>query len=238
MGNRLFTAVKQTAMALAAFVASPAFSADLYSQNFEVNPTASWTVNGGPSDEAANFFFDYSTVGIPNAPNALGTRGMKLQANQSSGIFGGMSVSPNGQNFGGISTVTFDWWANFNGPLPRWQRVHAIVDLRRGDERNAGPMARRHTRQIWFGATVDGNSSSDWRAYSPTAPTRYPDTAAASMQRGPFPAVATPATPTTQAWVTTQLRQRSLRSLLSNLVPRSSVRPVWSGTRLKSRWGC
>jgi hypothetical protein len=28
---------------------------------------------------------------------------------------------------------------------------------------------------IWFGATADGNSSSDWRAYSPTAPTRYAD---------------------------------------------------------------
>lgn len=30
---------------------------------------------------------------------------------------------------------------------------------------------------IWFAATGDGNSSSDWRAYSPTAPTRYVDTA-------------------------------------------------------------
>ena len=30
---------------------------------------------------------------------------------------------------------------------------------------------------IWFGATGDGNSSSDWRAYSPTAPTRYLESA-------------------------------------------------------------
>lgn len=28
---------------------------------------------------------------------------------------------------------------------------------------------------IWFGATGDGHSASDWRAYSPTAPLRYAD---------------------------------------------------------------
>jgi hypothetical protein len=41
---------------------------------------------------------------------------------------------------------------------------------------------------IWFAATGDGNSSSDWRAYSPTAPTRYQDTVpgiyAAGIQAG------------------------------------------------------
>ena len=42
-------------------------AAPLYSQNFEVDDTANWTVNKGPAttDEAHNFFFDYSTVGIP-----------------------------------------------------------------------------------------------------------------------------------------------------------------------------
>jgi len=46
-------------------------------------------------------------VGVSVAPSALGTRGMKLQANQSSGIFGGMSVSPTGQSFAGPYTLAF-----------------------------------------------------------------------------------------------------------------------------------
>src|SRR5262245_30572958 len=91
----------------------------LYSENFDVDHTANWTVNNGPSDEAHDFFFDYNTAGIPAAPNSGGTtRGLKLQANQANGIFSGVSVSPNGQNFAGDYTVRFDWWSNFNGPFP------------------------------------------------------------------------------------------------------------------------
>ena len=76
-------------------------SGSLYSENFEVDPSAGWVVNNGPSDFAANFFFDYSTVGIPAAPSGPGTRGMKLQANLTNGIFSGMSASPIGLNLTG-----------------------------------------------------------------------------------------------------------------------------------------
>ena len=70
--------------------------AALYSQNFDVDDTANWTVNSGPGTNAANLFFDYSTVGIPPAPNSTGgsTRGVKLQANLSGNAAGGISVSP------------------------------------------------------------------------------------------------------------------------------------------------
>ena len=92
-------------------ISSLSVAATLYSENFEVNPTAAWTVNSSPTDTAANFFFDYSTVGIPLAPNSAGgeTRGMKLQANLSSGVFGGVSASPTGQNFAGNYRVAFDF---------------------------------------------------------------------------------------------------------------------------------
>jgi hypothetical protein len=76
-------------------------SAPLYQNDFETDTTLSWTINKGPAttDEAHNFFSNYSDVGVPPAPHsgALGTRGLKLQANQSSGVFGGMSVSPTGR---------------------------------------------------------------------------------------------------------------------------------------------
>ena len=185
MDNRLFTAVKRAATVLVVFIASPAFSAVLYSQNFEVDPTASWTVNSSPADAAADFFFDYSTVGISSAPSSIGTRGMKLQANQSSGVFGGMSVSPNGQNFGGSYIVRFDWWANFNGPFPAGGS--GSTQLSTFGVGTSGTVAQwpgGAQDSIWFGATGDGNSSSDWRAYSPTVPTRYADTAAGIYAAG------------------------------------------------------
>lgn len=185
MDNRLLTVVRRTAMALAVFAASPAFGAILYAENFEADPTASWTVNSSPTDAAANFFFDYSTVGISSAPSALGTRGMKLQANQLSGIFGGMSVSPNGQNFGGSHIVRFDWWANFNGPFPAGGSGSTqLSTFGVGTSGTTVQWPAGTQDSIWFGATGDGNSSSDWRAYSPTSPTRYADTAAGIYAAG------------------------------------------------------
>jgi hypothetical protein len=166
------------ALAALGFAAS-AQAAPLYSENFEVDPTANWTVNKGPAttDEAHDFFFDYSTAGIPSAPNSGGsTRGLKLQANQSSGVFGGMSVSPNGQNFGGDYTLRFDWWANFNGPAPTGGS--GSTQLSTFGVGTSGTVAQwpgGSQDSIWFGGTTDGNSSSDWRAYSPAAATSYAD---------------------------------------------------------------
>jgi len=85
-----------------------------YTEDFDVDHSANWQANVGPAgeDETHNYFFDYSTVGIPSAPNSSGgtTRGMKLQANLSAGLLGGVSASPIGQSFTGSYTLAFDWW--------------------------------------------------------------------------------------------------------------------------------
>jgi hypothetical protein len=164
------------AVSLVAACARPAAS-QVYHQNFEINSTATWTVNGGPSDEMANFFFDYSTVGIPPAPSAIGTRGMKLQANLFSGIFGGFSVSPTNLFATGDFVMRFDWWANFNGPFPLGGSGSA--NLSTFGVGTAGtvaqwPGAGAQLDSVMFGAVGDGNSSSDWRAYSTAAITSYP----------------------------------------------------------------
>lgn len=162
----------------ALFIVPSSFGQTLYSDNFDVDSTANWTINGGPSDEAANFYFDYSTVGIPSAPNSGGsTRGVKLQANQSSGIFGGVSVSPVGQSFSGNYQLRLDMWLSYNGPAP----VGGSGSTQVG---GAGFGTAGTTAQwpggtqdsVWFAATGDGNSSSDYRAYSSVAPTSYADT--------------------------------------------------------------
>jgi hypothetical protein len=157
-------------------------TAQVYIETFEINPTSQWQVNSGPAttDFATNFFFDYSGIGIPLAPNSVpgATRGLKLQANQSSGVFGGVSVSPIGQTFAGDFKVQFDWWANFNGPFPAGGS--GSTQLSTFGVGTSGTVAQwpgGTQDSIWFGATGDGNSANDWRAYSPTAPTRYVDTA-------------------------------------------------------------
>jgi hypothetical protein len=168
-------------------------NAALFTDDFDEDHTAGWTVNQGPAttDSAANFFFDYSSAGIPSAPNSTGgsTRGLKLQANQSAGVFGGMSASPNGQNFAGNYKVKFDWWSNFNGPAPAGGS--GSTQLSTFGVGTSGTVAQwpgGTQDSIWFAATGDGNSASDWRAYSPTAPTRYADAApgiyAAGTQAG------------------------------------------------------
>jgi hypothetical protein len=172
-----FVALSAAALA----IAGASSAAPMYSNDFEVDTTVSWTVNKDPSttDEAHDFFFDYSTAGIPLAPNSAagGTHGLKLQANQSSGVFGGMSVSPTGLDFtGAITKLTFDWWSNFNGPAPAGGS--GSTQLSTFGVGTSGTVAQwpgGTQDSVWFAATTDGNSSSDWRAYSPTAATSYPD---------------------------------------------------------------
>lgn len=171
---------ERTMRILFAFTASvllaTSASAGLYSENFEVDPSAGWVVNNGPSDFAANFFFDYSTVGIPAAPSGPGTRGMKLQANLVNGIFSGMSASPIGLNLTGDYIVTFDWWANFNGPFPGGGSGSTnLSTFGIGTSGTIPQWPGGVQDSVWFGATGDGGSAADWRAYSTAAPTSYPD---------------------------------------------------------------
>lgn len=153
----------------------PAF-AQLYTQDFETDTTGDWIINNGPSDAAADFFFDYSTVGIPPAPNGGGTHGMKLQANLANGVFSGMSVSPSGQAFADDYILTFDWWSNFNGPFPGGGSGSTNLSTFGIGTSGVQPQWPGGVQDsVWFAATGDGGSAGDWRAYSTAAPTSYPD---------------------------------------------------------------
>ncbi len=173
---KAFAVLAALALGLSPLVAN---AAPYYQNDFEADTSASWAINNGPSDSAADFFFDYSTVGIPSAPNSSGgsTRGMKLQANQSLGMFSGMSVSPTGQSFSGDYALTFDWWANFNGPFPAGG--NGSTQLSTYGIGTSGGVAQwpgATHESVWFGATGDGGSSADWRAYSSAAVSGYQDT--------------------------------------------------------------
>jgi hypothetical protein len=149
----------------------------VFSENFNANPAANWAVNQGPGDGVADFAFDYSTVGVPPAPGTTApTRGLKLQANLTSGVFGGLSVSPAGQSFAGNYRLRFHLWQNFNGPFPDGGSGSTQITgagLGTGGTTPQWPGGTQDS--LWFAATADGGSGVDYRAYSPAAPTGYPE---------------------------------------------------------------
>jgi hypothetical protein len=113
-----------------ALVAPNSFGQILFSDNFNTDSSASWTVNVAPAANAslqsAQFAFDYSAFGIPAAPGSADTLGLRLRANipggaaspvttRPTGVTSGLSVSPTGYDFGTSYKMTFYAWANFNG---------------------------------------------------------------------------------------------------------------------------
>jgi hypothetical protein len=160
------------AAALAVALPAVASAQVLYSTDFDTDQTANWSVNqaGGAntSDNFANFFFDYSTAGIPSAPNSVGgsTRGVKLEANVSLGVFSGLSVSPLGQSFTGDYVLKADVWQNFNGAFPGGGSGSTQMTWAGfGTDGTTAQFPGTSVQGIGFGGTADGGSTQDYRAY-------------------------------------------------------------------------
>ncbi len=150
-----------------------ASGATLYSQDFNTDSTASWTVNDPAlSDVTANFFYDYSAIGVPAAPNGTGTTGLKMTANNSGGVFSGFSVSPTGQSFTGDYVVRFDLWSNYAGPLgPGGNGTTQLSTYGLGIATNEVFWPGAATKaSVAFAHTLDGGSASDYRVYTSAAP--------------------------------------------------------------------
>src|SRR5690606_36566199 len=89
----------------------------VYSEDFDTYNTPNWVVNQVGGSNVADIFFDYSTVGIPPAPNSTGgtTRGLKLNAqiDPATAVFpSGISVSPLGFGITEDFEMRFDMWLN------------------------------------------------------------------------------------------------------------------------------
>ena len=81
----------------------------------QMNNGATWGINQSPDlDSLATFNFNYSTVGIPEAPHTrigdVATRGVKLEANNGDGNAAAafFTLYPIGQNFTGSYWLRFD----------------------------------------------------------------------------------------------------------------------------------
>lgn len=156
----------------------------LYTENFNANNSANWTVNDpGLSDIGVDFSYDYgANLGIAAAPNGSGTLGLKMTANNSGGVFSGFSVSPTGQSFLGNYRVSFDLWQNYVGPVgPGGSGTTQLSMFGIGSTGTSAAWAGSTTawgtgaNGVGFGVTLDGGSAVDYRAYSSAATTGYTD---------------------------------------------------------------
>jgi hypothetical protein len=164
--------------ALCLCTSSASHAAPLYSQNFDVNDSPNWTTNNGPTGfNSADVFYDYSTLGIPPAPNSGSTtRGLRVGANLRSanapvsGALPGISVSPTGQSFTGDYALHFNWWQNYFGPLATGGTGSTMLStfgvMTSGTVANYAGVAD----SVFFAATGEGGSSADYRIYSSQVP--------------------------------------------------------------------
>jgi hypothetical protein len=184
------------AVTMAAPVLCPA--AVLFSENFDAGDASDrWRTNrvtAGATGNAADYAFDYSTVGIPAAPNSVGgsTVGVKLEANiPGNGVFTGLSVSPLDQAFTGNFTLRADVWQNFNGPFPAGGSGSTQVTWAGiGTNGTAPQFPGTSVQGIGFGATGDGGSQQDYRAYVNTGAPVLPSTGSYAAGTTDSPAAA------------------------------------------------
>jgi hypothetical protein len=172
---RLFTSV----VGACALLASPAPAVIVFQDNFDTGTSAgSWTGALSGADASVNYAFNYSTLGIPSAPNSTGasTIGMRFLANQSAGVFQGISASPNSQSFAGDFKLNFDMWLNYAGPLGVGGSGTTQLATFGWGSNGTGVQWPGLSSSVLLATSLDGGSAQDYRLYKNNAQ----DTAVAS----------------------------------------------------------
>jgi len=131
----------------------------------------------------ANLFFDYNTAGIPLSPHSTGssTRALKMAANLVSGSTFPVGVSVSPKNFGITANfeLRFDAWFNFNGGFPLGgsgsTQVGGAGYGTAGTNAQVPSLSAGLVDSVFIGGTGDGNSSADYRVYSPAHYISYQD---------------------------------------------------------------
>ncbi len=149
----------------------PGFAQTLYTEDFDSDHSTSWSFfRGGGTDSSVDFYFDYGTqLGIPAAPHSTNgvTRGMRFLANQSAGVFQGISASPIAQGFTGNYRLRFDMWLNHVGPLTLGGNGSTQCgSWGVGGTGQSVQWASVSPNGVMFAATSDGGSTDDYRCYS------------------------------------------------------------------------
>lgn len=163
-----------------------AFGQVLFQEDFETDPTANWQFNGSAAGDAADFFFDYSSIGVPPAPGASTTRGMLINANVGTNIFSGGSASPIGLSLPTEYVLTAYVWQNTVGPFPAGGSGSTqVTNMSVGVTGTNNEFAGGTITGVQVGITGDGGSASDYRIYSAL----FPNGAGAPLNTTNTPAV-------------------------------------------------
>lgn len=84
----------------------------------DVNNAALWSSATAGGTNPVTYGFDYSTLGIPQAPGSASTTAMRLQANTGpTGTIGGVTVSPTAVSLVGDYVIHAEVWMNTFGPF-------------------------------------------------------------------------------------------------------------------------
>ena len=78
----------------------------------DMNDASVWTIVQDP-DAVADFGFDYSIYGIPEAPSGNDTQGIRMAANVDSGLASAIAVTPKDISLSGQYNVSVDVWLNY-----------------------------------------------------------------------------------------------------------------------------
>lgn len=147
---------------------SIATEAALFSDDFDVDSSADWNIIRSSPDTSVTFMFDYSTIGVPPAPNGGGsTLGLRMAANMDMPkSLEAVTLSPVSQEFTGSYVLKFDMWINANGPFPGGGTGsteslttgigHDDVTLNQYDASGSG---------CWFAVTGEGGNYRDYQAF-------------------------------------------------------------------------
>ena len=133
----------------------------------DMNQASAWNVVQDADTQVA-FGFDYSTLGIPPAPNGDDTLGIRLAANViEPGVAASISVSPKDLSFGGQYLVLVDVWFNYYGEpdnigTTEFGGVFVGFDPTAGETFDGGGLV----------ASTDGDAARDFQLYKDTTEIR------------------------------------------------------------------
>ena len=143
----------------------------LFQDNFDTTPASAWTILGGTTGDIATIGFDYSTIGVPSAPNSGGsTIGAILYANQPGNPTPttpttGVSIMPVGQSFTGDYQLRYDVYQGFPGPYPGGGAGSTQITGAGLNASGTAAVFAGFGDAVWFGATGDGGTTADYRVY-------------------------------------------------------------------------
>ena len=146
----------------------------LYSENFDDGTAAArWTTSQTGGTNIANFAYDYSTAGIPTAPGGTGSTGLRFDTNTGpTGAISAIMAFPNGQNFTGNQTLSFNLWFNVVGSTATTE--HGVFGLNHTSTAIQTPTAGSGTipsvgpspNGMDYAMTGDAGASRDLRTYA------------------------------------------------------------------------